>query len=127
MERNAEIRRGTLPAVRAHLDQLARVFQNLISNALKYCPEDRTPVIDVTAEQQGSEWVISVQDNGAGFESSQSEAIFQTFYRLHSHSESGTGLGLAICRKIVSSFGGRIWAESKPGEGTAIRWTMPVA
>ncbi len=126
VERNADIRCGALPEVRAHLDQLVRVFQNLISNALKYCPADRTPVVEIAAEKRGREWVISVRDNGAGFEASQAEAIFQSFYRLHSNSESGSGLGLAICRKIVGSFGGRIWAQSEPGQGAVFCWTMPV-
>lgn len=126
VERNADIRWGTLPEVRGHLDQLARVFQNLISNALKYCPEDRTPVVEIAAEKRDREWVISVRDNGAGFEASQREAIFESFYRLHANSDSGTGLGLAICRKIVGSLGGRIWAESEPGQGAVFRWTMPV-
>jgi signal transduction histidine kinase len=126
-ERNAEIRWGTLPEVRAHVDQLARVFQNLIANALKYCPEDRTPLIEITTERRGKEWLISVRDNGSGFEAAQSEAIFQSFYRLQANTESGSGLGLAICRKIVRSFGGRIWAESEPGEGAIFRWTIPAS
>jgi two-component system, chemotaxis family, sensor kinase Cph1 len=124
-ERNAQIRVSELPTVHTHRDQLARVFQNLIANAIKYCPTDRTPILTVTAERRGTEWCISLQDNGIGFDPAQKEAIFQSFYRLHREGVSGTGLGLAICRKIMQSLGGRIWAETMPGEGSIFRLTLP--
>jgi two-component system, chemotaxis family, sensor kinase Cph1 len=126
-ERNARIDVAELPTVRAHLDQLARVFQNLIANALKYCPLDRVPSLNITAERQGQEWLISLQDNGAGFDPAQKEAVFQSFYRLQRDEATGTGLGLAICRKIIQSFGGRIWAETTPGEGSTFQFTLPAA
>lgn len=126
-ERAAQITAAELPTVRGHLDQLARVFQNLIANALKYCPADRVPALNITAERQGPEWLISLQDNGAGFDPSQTEAIFKSFYRLQRDENSGSGLGLAICRKIVQSWGGRIWAETTPGEGSTFRLSLPAA
>jgi two-component system, chemotaxis family, sensor kinase Cph1 len=126
-ERGAEIHSTPLPIVRAHEEQLARVFQNLIVNALKYCPSDRTPQIQIAAERQGSEWMIAIQDNGSGFDPSKAEAIFQTFYRLQTQDQPGTGLGLAICKKIIQSFGGRIWAETVPGQGSTFHITLPGA
>lgn len=124
-ERKATIQVGEMPTVRADHDQLARVFQNLIANALKYCPADRTPALNITAEKQGPEWVICIEDNGAGFDPAQKDAIFQSFYRLQRDEASGSGLGLSICRKIVQSFGGRIWAETTPGEGSKFCLTLP--
>jgi light-regulated signal transduction histidine kinase (bacteriophytochrome) len=77
--------------------------------------------------QKGTEWVISIRDNGIGFDPQYASIIFAPFKRLHTAEEyPGTGVGLAICRRIVQAQGGRIWAESQPGEGTTVFFTLPV-
>ncbi len=101
------------------------IFQNLIGNCLKYKSEKAAPEIRIGAVRQGSEWVFSVEDNGIGFDPEHAEKIFIMFERLHSRDKyKGDGMGLAICRKIIENHGGRIWAESKPGEGAAFRFTL---
>jgi light-regulated signal transduction histidine kinase (bacteriophytochrome) len=107
---------------------MVRLFQNLIGNALKYRKPDQAPKIHVSAEQDHHDWVISIQDNGIGFAPEYASSIFTPFKRLHQAGEyPGTGVGLAICRRIVESHGGRIWAESKVGEGATFRFTLPLA
>jgi len=94
---------------------------------LKYRKPDEPPKVHIGAQQQGQEWVISIRDNGIGFDPKYANTIFGPFKRLHTAEEyPGTGVGLAICRRIVQSFGGRIWAESQPGEGSTFFFTLPV-
>lgn len=124
-ESNATIESGQLPTVTGDEAQLAQVFQNLLSNALKYRQADIAPKILISAEQKGQEWVVTVQDNGIGFESQHAERIFGLFKRLHKDEYPGTGLGLAICQRIVERHGGRIWAEGRPGEGAAFYFALP--
>ncbi len=126
-ENGGTIELGELPTVCAHEEQLARVFQNLISNAMKYRRPDVPPVVSVTAERLGTQWQFQVRDNGSGFDPRHEESIFESFSRLHSQEVSGTGLGLAICRKIVESFGGRIWATSELNAGSTFYLTLPGA
>ena len=114
-----------LPGVRGDEIQLEQVFQNLLSNALKYCKRDVAPEVIVTAELYGSMWTITVRDNGIGFDSQYSERIFGLFRRLHRDDYPGTGLGLAICKRIVERHGGRIWAESSAGRGASFHFTVP--
>jgi light-regulated signal transduction histidine kinase (bacteriophytochrome) len=122
---NARITVGDLPKVMAYGTQLTQLFQNLISNAIKYC-DKRAPEIAVSAATDGGQWVFSVRDNGIGIEPQYSERIFQMFQRLHTREQySGTGIGLAICRKIAERHGGRIWVESQPGRGSNFLFTMP--
>jgi PAS domain S-box-containing protein len=116
-ESGAIITAGTLPCVRGDTDQMAHVFQNILSNALKYRKENVTPEIRISASLENDQWIVSVSDNGIGFDPKYSERIFGLFKRLHSNDYPGTGLGLAICKRIVERHGGRMWAESKPGEG----------
>jgi light-regulated signal transduction histidine kinase (bacteriophytochrome) len=117
-----------MPTIPVDRGQMVRLFQNLIGNALKYRKPGQTPKIHVSAEQRDEEWVISVQDNGIGFDPQFAPRIFAPFKRLHQPDEyPGTGVGLAICKRIVESHGGRIWAESKLGEGAVFRFTLPVA
>jgi PAS domain S-box-containing protein len=116
-ESGAIITAGTLPCVRGDTDQMAHVFQNILSNALKYRKENVTPAIRISASLENDQWIVSVSDNGIGFDPKYSERIFGLFKRLHSNDYPGTGLGLAICKRIVERHGGRMWAESKPGEG----------
>jgi PAS domain S-box-containing protein len=127
-ESHAVVTHDPLPEVQVDQGQMVRLFQNLVGNALKYRKADVPPVIHVSAKQQRAEWVITVEDNGIGFDPKYARAIFSPFKRLHSQQEyEGTGVGLAICRRIVEGHGGRIWAESEPGHGTKFRFSLPLA
>jgi PAS domain S-box-containing protein len=124
----ATVTAGDLPRLRADPDLLARLFQNLISNAIKYSSKARPPLVRVEAERGEGGWVFSVRDNGIGIPPDDRERVFAVFQRLHTRDEyPGTGLGLAICKRIVDRHGGRIWVESTPGEGSAFRFTVPDA
>lgn len=123
----ATIRSSALPTVRGDTSQLAGVFQNLLSNALKYVRQGHAPEIDISAEWRGAQWVISVADHGIGFQPQYAERIFGLFKRLHNEEFPGTGLGLAICRRIIERYGGRIWAEGRPGEGATFFFSLPGA
>lgn len=121
----AVVTTGKLPTVKANRTELLQVFQNLVSNALKYRSE-RTPKIHVDAEDRGREWVISVRDNGIGIAPQYVDRIFRIFQRLHTRREyPGTGIGLAVCKKIVERHGGRIWVESELEEGSTFYFTLP--
>ncbi len=125
-ENQAEVNSGALPVVAGNEGQLAHVFQNLISNALKYRNPSVTPHIRVRAQQQGNQWVVMVQDNGIGFEQNQADRIFGLFKRLHDNqSYPGTGIGLAICKRIIEAHGGRMWAESVKGSGSKFLFALP--
>jgi len=115
-----------LPLVYGNSGHLVRVFQNLISNAIKYRSKE-TPQIHIRAEQRGWEWVIQIVDNGIGIAPEQQERIFGMFTRLHGRNIAGAGIGLAFCRKIVEAAGGRIWVESQPGAGSTFCFTVAAA
>ncbi len=123
----AVISREPLPLVRGDTAQLMHVFQNLLSNALKYRAEDRPLMIAIRASVDGEHHVISVDDNGIGFDQRYAERIFGLFRRLHANQYPGTGLGLAICKRIVERYGGRIWAEGRPGAGATFYFSLPSA
>ena len=114
---------GNLPVVRGSPLQLVRLFQNLISNALKFKSAHR-PEILISALDQGSYFRISVKDNGVGFDSSQSQKLFEPFERVPSKVE-GFGLGLSICKRIVEMHGGKIGVESAFGIGSEFYFTLP--
>jgi PAS domain S-box-containing protein len=117
-----------LPVVNGQEPELIQLFENLFDNAVKYARPDVAPEITITAQRSGSEWHIRVSDNGIGIDPQYLGTIFRIFQRLHSRSEyPGTGIGLAICKKIVEVHGGRIWAESNPGQGSTFCFTLPVA
>jgi PAS domain S-box-containing protein len=123
----ASITHDPLPTIEVDRGQMVRLFQNLIGNALKYRKPDQAPQIHVTAEQTNREWIIAIQDNGIGFDPQYASTIFAPFKRLHQPDAfPGTGVGLAISRRIVEAHGGRIWAESQPGEGAIFRFTLPL-
>src|SRR5579883_392855 len=113
----AEVEASELPVVLADEVQMGIVFQNLISNALKYADPDRALRIGVWPERRNDVWTIYFADNGIGLEPQFAERIFGLFKRLHGRDVPGTGLGLAICRRIVERHGGSIRAEGKPGSG----------
>ncbi len=124
-ESDAEITHDKLPSIVADESQLIQVFQNLIGNAIKFSGE-KSPRIHISAKDEHSEWIFSIQDNGIGIEAKYAERIFIIFQRLHSREESpGSGIGLSICRKIAERHGGRIWVESTPGEGSTFYFTIP--
>jgi PAS domain S-box-containing protein len=123
---HAVIVSGELPVVRFNETQLLQVIQNLIGNALKYRGADQ-PRIEISAVRDREGWVISVRDNGQGFDISRADEIFKPFHRLELRDDGGTGIGLAICKKIVETRGGRIWAVSSPGAGSQFSFTIPDA
>jgi len=124
-ENNAEIVYSDLPALKVDETQIAQVFQNLISNAIKF-KSDGNPTIKIEAKDKKDHWQFSVIDNGIGMEMQYKERIFEVFQRLHTKEEfSGTGIGLAICKKIIERHNGTIWVESKPGEGSTFNFTIP--
>ncbi|MCX9010787.1 MAG: PAS domain S-box protein [Candidatus Methanoperedens sp.] len=126
-ENKAKVTHDTLPTVMADPTQMVQLFQNLISNAIKFRKKEEPPRIHITAQRRGNEWVFPVRDNGIGISPEFKSYLFQIFQREHAASEyPGTGIGLAICKKIVERHGGRIWAESVQGEGSTFYFTMPV-
>ena len=123
----ASVTHDPMPTLSVDRGQMVRLFQNLIGNAVKYRKPGQSSNVHISAEQRGAEWVISIRDNGIGFDPKYASTIFAPFKRLHTAEEyPGTGVGLAICRRIVQAQGGRIWAESVPGEGTTFFFTLPV-
>lgn len=123
-EAHAEVTHEPLPSTLGIGSELALLFQNLIDNAIKY-RSAAAPRIHIRARRSGPEWVISVQDNGIGIDPRHVEQIFSIFRRLHGPEFSGSGAGLAICKKIVDRHGGRIWVDSRPGEGSEFYFTLP--
>ena len=121
----AIITHDPLPVVQVDRSQMVRLFQNLIGNALKFRKREQVLRIHVSSELQDSEWIIRVQDNGVGFAPEKAEQIFQPFKRLHGEAYPGSGIGLAACKRIVERFGGRIGADSKPGQGASFWFTIP--
>lgn len=124
-ESKAQITVDPLPTVSCDAAHLAEVFQNLISNAIKFA-DVAPPRIRISAEREPKAWCLSVQDNGIGIEPHHRQRVFDMFRRLHSHQAySGTGIGLTICKKIVERQGGGIWVESAPDGGSIFRFTLP--
>ncbi|MEW6220604.1 MAG: ATP-binding protein [Thermodesulfobacteriota bacterium] len=124
----ARITHDPLPVVLGDCTQITQLFQNLISNAIKFCAADRPCQVHIGARPQEGHWVLSVADNGIGIDPAHFERIFVIFQRLHTREQyPGTGIGLAICKKIVELHGGRIWVESKIDAGTTFFFTLPRA
>jgi light-regulated signal transduction histidine kinase (bacteriophytochrome) len=124
-ESGAEIHAEQLPLVCGNTQQIAHVFQNLLSNALKYRKPDVQPQIRISAKREDKQWIIALQDNGIGFEQQYAERIFGLFKRLHNAEYPGTGVGLAICQRIIERYGGRMWAEGKSDVGAIFYFSLP--
>lgn len=123
----AQITFDNLPMVLADDTQLGQVFQNLISNAIKF-HSDQPPKIHVSAKQSEDQWIFSVQDNGIGIDPEYFDRVFVMFQRLHGKDEyPGTGIGLAVCKRIVDRHGGKIWIQSQIGKGSTFFFSLPVA
>ncbi len=125
-ETNAKISVGKLPEITATKTEIEQLFQNLISNALKFRSETKSPEITIQCEDKGNEWEFSVSDNGIGIEKEYQHKLFLLFQRLHpDSSHSGTGIGLAICKKIIELYKGKIWVNSSAGNGATFYFTIP--
>ncbi len=126
-EAEATVTVAELPWVAIHESRLTQLFQNLISNAIKYRGKE-LPSVHIAAKSQDGWCVFSVVDNGIGIDPRYAEQIFGLFKRLHGPDEyPGSGIGLAICQRIVEQYGGRIWLErSRPGEGSTFRFSLPL-
>ena len=114
-----------LPTVPGNATSLAVLLRCLIGNACKFRGE-AVPCIHVGAIQQDREWILSVRDNGAGFDPVYRERIFRAFERLNGKQFPGSGLGLTLAKRIVEQHGGQIWAESTPGEGSTFHFSLPL-
>lgn len=126
-ESHADISCDLLPTVFADEKELGQLFQNLISNAIKY-RHKRNPKIHIHCAAVDSEWRFSLRDNGIGIAPGEREQIFVVFRRLHNQGQyEGTGIGLAICKKIIEAHEGKIWVDSKEGEGSTFYFTLPVS
>jgi signal transduction histidine kinase len=124
-ESQAQITCEPLPSIFGDRTQIIQLFQNLISNAIKFRSE-KAPVINISVKSVGSDYVFAVKDNGIGINPEYFNKIFEIFNRLHAQSEyAGTGIGLAICKKVVEAHEGKIWLESEVGQGTTFYFRIP--
>jgi signal transduction histidine kinase len=121
--RPAQIRLGDLPPCEADRSLIEQVWSNLLSNAFKYS-RGRSPAIVEVGCERSEHAVYFVRDNGVGFDMRSAQKLFRAFQRLHGSEFEGTGVGLAIVERIVDRHGGRVWAESEPGIGTTLRFTL---
>ncbi len=125
----ADISHDPLPDLLVEPHALTRLFQNLLSNAMKYRRPGPRPVIKISAKRptvaEGTMWLIGVEDNGIGIQAEWFERIFLPMQRLHGPEITGSGIGLATCKKIVSRAGGKIWVESQVGRGATFFFTLP--
>ncbi len=121
----ATVRREPLPVVRGNRNRLTQLFLNLLGNAVKFGGAEPV-VVEMGARDEGTHWSFFVRDNGIGFDAAEAEAIFRPFHRLHPATRfAGNGIGLALCRRIVEHHGGTIRADSEPGRGTTLTFTIP--
>jgi light-regulated signal transduction histidine kinase (bacteriophytochrome) len=124
-ESKAKISISNLPVLTGNKTELKRLFQNLISNALKFRKKDIIPEINITLEEKEKEYLFAIKDNGIGIDNEYFNKLFIIFQRLHNVEEyPGTGIGLATCKKIVELHNGKIWVESKVDEGSIFYFTL---
>lgn len=122
----AKLRISDLPDIFGEISLLSQLFQNFISNALKFHEPTRTLEIEIDAKERAQDWFFSIQDNGIGFDPKNQDAIFSLFKRLDVFDvQPGSGIGLATARKVVELHGGKVWAESQPGRGSTFFFTLP--
>ena len=125
---NAEIQIGRIEDAPADQELISQVIMNLMSNAIKYSSKKEKPLVKVTCNKDNGHVTYTVSDNGSGFDMQYADKLFGVFQRLHhQHEFEGTGVGLAIVKRIVDRHGGKVWAESKPGEGAAFSFTLPLS
>ena len=126
-EKGALFNISSLPVIKGDERMIRQLFENIISNAIKYSKVNVSPVIDITCQQNGSFYELAFKDNGIGFNEKYLPQMFTLFQRLHNRdSFDGTGLGLAICRKITDLHSGKIWATGKEGEGATFYVSLPL-
>ncbi|MGE5411034.1 MAG: PAS domain S-box protein [Clostridiales bacterium] len=126
-ENKVDISISPQPVLTAEPTQMRQLFQNLISNAVKFRHPERRTTIKICSKQTKREWIFTVEDNGIGIDPKHFGRIFMLFQRLHLKEEyPGTGIGLALCKKIVEQHGGKMWVESEPGKGSKFFFTLPV-
>jgi signal transduction histidine kinase len=125
-EKCATVTYGRLPVIDAHRCRLGQVFQNLISNALKFAREGSPLRVHVAAVRQDNGWCFTVRDNGIGIDPDMVAEVFEPFRRLHPRDAyAGTGIGLSICKRIIAHYGGRIWVQPGHDGGSAFCFTVP--
>ncbi len=125
-ESGAQIEVDDLPEINGYKMDLRLLFQNLISNAIKFAKKNIPPEIKISATKENNHWKFAIQDNGIGIDEKFKDRIFVIFQRLHKEGEyEGSGIGLAHCYKIVQLHGGDIWVDSIPGEGSTFYFTIP--
>jgi light-regulated signal transduction histidine kinase (bacteriophytochrome) len=116
-----------LPVVSGKETHFVQLLQNLVSNGIKYRREGVPPVLRISSRKVDGEWEFRVQDNGQGIARDYWGRVFGVFKRLHGKNIPGTGIGLALCQRVVERYGGRIWLDSEPGEGSTFFFTLPLA
>jgi light-regulated signal transduction histidine kinase (bacteriophytochrome) len=121
---DVEIKLHSLPVLQANATQMQQVFAHLLGNAIKF--RDGRPLkIEIWAEEKDTHWLFAVKDTGIGINMAYATRIFQVFQRLHTRDKyEGTGIGLSVCKKILEKYGGEIWVESVPGEGSTFYFTI---
>ena len=125
-ESGAEVTYEPLPVINGYATELKQLFQNLITNAIKFTKKERLPEINISVQKKRGHWQFACKDNGIGMEEIYYEKIFVIFQRLHTQTEyKGSGIGLSHCKKIVELHKGKIWVESRPGEGSTFYFTIP--
>jgi light-regulated signal transduction histidine kinase (bacteriophytochrome) len=125
-ESQAIVTSDWLPLLAVRAIHLVEVFQNLISNAIKY-RSDEAPRIHIAAEIRGAECIFSVADNGIGISAEYHQRIFGVFKRLHGRNKyPGSGIGLAICKRVVERYGGRLWVNSESNRGSTFFFCLPI-
>ena len=123
---NARITVHELPRITAYATEMRLLLQNLVVNALKFRKKDAIPEITIAMEPGDKDWLFKIEDNGIGIDDKNKDKIFVIFKRMNNRNDySGAGIGLAHCKKIVEMHGGRIWVESRPGEGSVFKFTIP--
>jgi PAS domain S-box-containing protein len=124
-EAGADIISDRLPVIDGHSTELKQLFQNLISNAIKFRRKETSPRLNISVQKIAGYWQFAFKDNGIGMEKKHVEKIFVIFQRLHTRAEyEGSGIGLSNCKKIVELHNGKIWVDSKPGVGSTFQFTI---